>query len=185
MLDKILRALRPKMDEVIAKFKEDLQTIRTGKASANLVENVLIDYYGSKAPLKSMANITTPDAFLIVVQPWDVNSLSDVENGLRNANLNLGLTNDGRVVRITLPPLTEERRTEFIKLIHQKAESCRITLRTLRQEAWEEIQKEKKNGEITEDDLYSGEKDLNKVIEDYNQKIKNLVDEKEKDLRNI
>lgn len=185
MIDKILRALRPKMDEVIEKLKEDLKSIRTGKASAALVENILINYYGTQTPLKNMANISTPDAFLIVVQPWDANALGDIEIGLRNANLSLGLTNDGRVVRITLPPLTEERRHEFIKIIHQKAEGCRIVLRTLRQEAWEEIQKEKKSGEITEDDLYAGEKDLNKLIDDYNQKIKELIDAKEKDLRTV
>lgn len=185
MIDKILRGLKPKMDEVIEKLKEDLQTIRTGKASASLVENVLINYYGAPTPLKNMANISTPDAFLIVVQPWDANSLGDIEIGLRNSNLNLGLTNDGRVVRITLPPLTEERRGEFIKMIHQKAEGCRIVLRTLRQEAWEEVQKEKKTGEITEDDLYAGEKDLNKIIEDYNTKIKTLIEAKEKDLRTV
>lgn len=185
MLEKILRALRPKMDEVIEKLKEDLQTIRTGKSSASLVENILINYYGAPTPLKNMANISTPDAFLIVVQPWDANSLGDIEIALRNSSLNLGLVNDGRVIRITLPPLTEERRVEFIKMIHQKAEGCRIVLRTLRQESWEEIQKEKKTGEITEDDLYAGEKDLNKMIEDYNGKIKTLIEAKEKDLRTV
>lgn len=185
MLEKILRALKPKMEEVVERLKEDFQTVRTGKASASLVENILVNYYGTQTQLKSMANISTPDAFLIVVQPWDAQSLGDIEIGLRNSNLNLGLTNDGRVVRITLPPLTEERRMEFIKMIHQKAESARIILRTLRQEAWEEVQKEKKNGEITEDDLYAGEKDLNKIIEDYNTKIKILIDAKEKDLRTV
>ena len=185
MLEKILRALKPKMEEVIERLKEDLQTVRTGKASASLVENILVNYYGTPTPLKNMANISTPDAFMIVVQPWDANSLGDIELGLRNSNLNLGLVNDGRVVRITLPPLTEERREEFIKMIHLKAESARIILRTLRQEAWEEVQKEKKSGEITEDDLYSGEKDLNKIIDDYNGKIKILIDAKEKDLRTV
>ena len=173
------------MDEVLTKLRDDLQTVRTGKASSQVVENILISYYGAKTPLKNMANISTPDAFLIVVQPWDANALNDIENSLRASDLGFGLSNDGRVVRITMPPMTEERRNDFVKLIHQKAEAARITLRNLRQEAWDEIQKEKKSGELTEDDLYQGEKELNKMIEDVNGAIKTSIDQKEKDLRAI
>jgi ribosome recycling factor len=132
-----------------------------------------------------MANITAPDAFLLVVQPWDLNALNDIENSLKVSNLGLSTTNDGRVIRISLPPLTEERRNEFIKLIHQKAESARIALRNVRQTSWEEIQSEKKSGTLTEDDLYSGEKDLNKMIEDANNKIKTTIEIKEKELKTI
>lgn len=171
------------MDEVVDKLSEDLQTIRTGKASAALVENIMISYYGAQTPLKNMASITTPDAFLIVIQPWDTNALSDMENSLRASDLGFGISSDGRVIRLSLPPLTQERRMEFIKLIHQKAESARITLRTLRQETWEEIQKQKKDGTLTEDDLYQGEKDLNKLIENYNNKIKTVIENKEKELK--
>lgn len=185
MSDKIINQLRPKMEEVAEKFSEDLQTIRTGKASSALVENILIPYYGAQTPLKNMANITTPDAFLIVIQPWDANASSDIENTLRANDLGFGVSSDGRVVRLTLPPLTQERREEFIKLIHQKAESARITLRTLRQEAWEEIQNEKKQGSITEDDLYQNEKELNKLIDAFNDKIKAAIEIKEKELKNV
>ena len=132
-----------------------------------------------------MAQISTPDAFMIVIQPWDLNALGDVEAGLRNADMGFGITNDGRVVRLSLPPLTEERRIEFIKLIHQKAEAARVVLRNLREEAWREIQKEEKEGELTEDDKYQGEKDLNKIIEEANEKIKKAIDEKEHDLKTV
>lgn len=185
MLQPILSKLKPKMDEVVAKLNEELQSIRTGKATSSLVENILVSYYGTKTPLKNMANISTPDAFLITIQPWDVNSLSDIEASIRASSLGFGITNDGTRVRLTLPPLTQERRQEFIKLIHQKAESARIVLRTLRQEAWEDVQKEKKQGEITEDELYSSEKELNKLIDSYNEKIKKIIEEKERDLSNI
>lgn len=184
-LQPIFSQLKPKMNEVVDKLSEDLRTVRTGKASGSLVENVIVSYYGVPTPLKNMANISTPDAFLIVVQPWDANSLGDIEIAIRNSDLGFGITNDGRVVRLTVPALTQERRLEFIKLIHQKAESARITLRSLRQSAWDEVQKEKKSGELTEDDLYSGEKDLNKIIDDYNDKIKDLVEAKEKELKTI
>jgi len=185
MLQPILNRLRPKMDEVIQKFEEDLRTIRTGKANASLIENIQVSYYGVQTPLKNMANLTTPDPNLIVIQPWDASALGDIEIGLRNSNLGFGITNDGRVIRLTLPPLTQERRLEFIKLIHQKAENCRVALRSLRQGSWEEIQKLEKTGQLTEDDRYQGEKDLNKLIEDYNEKIRNLVEAKEKDLKVI
>ena len=182
MLQPILNKLRPKMDEVASKLKEDLHTIRTGKASSSLVDNISVSYYGSQTPLKNMANVSTPDPTLIVVQPWDINSLNDIENALRNSNLGFGLTNDGRVVRISLPPLTQERRMEFVKLTHQKAEATRIALRNLREEAWKEIQALEKTGDLTEDDRYTGEKDLNRMIEEFNKKIQDLAEAKEKEL---
>ena len=185
MLQPILSRLRPKMDEVIGKLNEDLRTIRTGKANPSLIENISVSYYGTQTPLKQMANISAPDATLLVVQPWDANSLGDIETAIRNSNLGLNATNDGRVVRIALPPLTEERRLEFIKIIHQKAEGAKITLRNLRGEAWEEVQRLQKDGQLTEDDRYRGETELNKLIEDYNKKIGTLIENKEKELKTI
>ncbi|MEI6040481.1 MAG: ribosome recycling factor [Candidatus Berkelbacteria bacterium] len=182
MLQPIINKIGPKMDEVVAKLKEDLQTIRTGKASASLVDNISVSYYGASTPLKNMANVSTPDASLISIQPWDISSLNDIETALRNSNLGFGITNDGRVIRISLPPLTQERRLEFVKLTHQKAEASRIVLRTLREEAWKEIQALEKAGSLTEDDRYRGEELLNKEIADYNKKILELSELKEKEL---
>lgn len=185
MLQPILNKIKPKMDEVVGKFKEDLQTIRTGKASPSLIDSTMVSYYGAQTPLKNMANVSTPEPTLLVVQPWDANSLNDIETALRNANLGLSLTNDGRVVRISLPPLTQERRQEFVKMTLQKEEAARIVLRTLREEAWKEIQALEKVGSLTEDDRYQGEKDLNKIIEDYNKKLRELTEAKEKELTTI
>lgn len=185
MLQPILNRLRPKMDEVIVKLKEDLQTVRTGKASAGLVDNILVSYYGTQTPLKQMAQISTPDANLITIQPWDNNSLGDIEMALSNANLGFGVGSDGRVVRVSLPPMTEERRLEFIKLIHQKAEAVRIILRNLREESWREIQRLEKAGSLTEDDRYRGEEELNKMIEEYNKKILEMIESKERELKTI
>ena len=182
MLQPILNRLRPKMDEVLAKLKEDLQTIRTGKASTGLVDNIMVSYYGAQTPLKNMANLSTPEATLIVVQPWDANSINDIETALRNANLGFGFASDGRAIRISLPALTAERRLEFVKLSSQKQEAARIVLRTLREEAWKEIQSLEKAGNLTEDDRYQGEKDLNKMIEDFNKKIQEMGAAKEKEL---
>ncbi len=182
MLQPIINKLRPKMDEVVGKMKEELSTIRTGKASSGLVDNIMVSYYGAQTPLKNMANVNTPEATLIVIQPWDVNSLGDIETALRNANLGVGVTNDGRVVRISLPPMTEERRKEFVKIVNQKAEASRIVLRNLREEAWKEILGLVKESVLTEDDRYRGEEMLNKEIADFNKKILELAEAKEKEL---
>ena len=185
MLQPIINKLHPKMDEVATKLKEDLQTIRTGKASSSLVDNIVVSYYGAQTALKNMANVSTPDPTLLVVQPWDANSLGDIETALRNSNLGFSVTSDGRVVRISLPPLTEERRLEFVKLAHQKEEAARIVLRNLREEAWKEIQALEKVGSLTEDDRYRGEDLLNKEITQYNKEIQELTAAKEKELKNF
>lgn len=180
-----MKILRQKFDQVIDKLSEDFKGIRTGRASSGLVENLIVTYYGQNTPLKQMANITTPDAALIQIQPWDKNSLGDIELAIRNSDLNLSPTNDGNVVRISLPPMTQERREELVRNISKKAEEARIALRNVRGETWEQIQKMQKSGNLTEDDKYSAEEELNKTINDYNKKIESVLKEKETEIRSI
>ena len=185
MFEQIIQRLKPKMQEVISGLEDDLKTIRTGKANPALVEQIFVSYYGSKMPLKQLANVSVPDPNLIVIQPWDVNSLGDIEMAIRNSELNLTPTNDGRVIRLSLPPLTAERRQEVIKLVHQKAEGTRVMLRNLREDSWREIQQMEKIGKLTEDDRYRGEKELNDLIKEYNQKIQEVINNKEKEIKTI
>lgn len=185
MYQKIVRELHPKMEEVLKKLEENFIQLRTGKANAALVENVQVTYYGSKVPLKQMAQISIPDASSIVIQPWDANSLGDVELAIRNSEMGLNPVNDGRVVRLNLPPMTSERREELVKMIHRTTEECRVALRSLREDAWREVGKLKSSKQITEDDYYSAEKELNKIIEDYNLKVNKILDNKEKEIRTI
>lgn len=185
MYQRILKNLNPKMEQVIDKFAENLRSQRTGKANSGLVENILVSYYGSKVPLKQMANISTPDANLIVIQPWDTNSLGDIELAVRNSEIGLNPSSDGRTIRLSLPPMTSERREELIRMIHKMAEECRVVLRNLREEAWKEVKKLESQKQITEDDRYRAEKDLNKLIEDFNLKINKFLDDKEKEIRTI
>ena len=140
MLDKIIAEAKPKMDVGIEHLKDDLRTIRTGRATSGLVDDVMVSYYGNSTPLKQVASVTTPDSNLISIQPWDKSILGDIELAIRNANLGFNPINDGHQVRIVLPPLTEERRKEFVKSVGQKAETVKITLRNIRKEAWEKIQ---------------------------------------------
>jgi ribosome recycling factor len=180
-----IRDLKIKFEQIIQKLREDFATIRTGRASTGLVENVLVTYYGSTLPLKQMATLSTPDASQIIIQPWDKNALGDIELAIRNSDLNLSPTNDGNVVRVSLPPMTEERREELVRNIHRKGEEGRIALRSVRGEAWEKIKKLEKDGKVTEDDRYAAEKELNELIDDYNKKIEAQIVEKEKELRSI
>lgn len=185
MYERIIRDLHQKMDQVLEKLKEDFRGLRTGKADASLVENVQVNYYGSKVPLKQMANISTPEANLIVIQPWDANSLGDIELGIRNAELGLTPSNDGRKICLSLPAMTSERREELIKIVHQLAEEGRIILRNLREESWKEIKKLETQKQITEDDRYDAEKKLNQDIADFNLKINQIIGDKEKEMRTI
>lgn len=185
MYQTIVRNLRPKMDQVVDQLSENLRSLRTGKANSALVENISVSYYGSKVPLKQMASISTPDPSSIIIQPWDNNSLGDIELAIQNSEIGLNPSSDGRVIRLTLPPMTAERREELIKMIHKQAEECRVVLRNLRESAWKEIKKLETQKQITEDDRYSAEKDLNKLIEDYNHKINTVIETKEKEIRTI
>ena len=180
-----LKNLKSKFEQIVEKLKEDFAGIRTGRASSGLVENISVSYYGSTAPLRQMATISTPDAAQIIIQPWDKNSLGDIELAIRNSDINLSPTNDGNVVRVSLPPMTEDRREELVHSIHRKGKEARVALRTVRGEVWEKIKRMEKDSELTEDDRYAAEKELNKIIEEFNNKIESVIVEKEKEIRTI
>lgn len=185
MYQTIIRNLRPKMQEVRDKLAENFRALRIGKANAALVENILVTYYGSKVPLKQMAQISVPDPSSILIQPWDANSLGDVELAISNSEIGLNPTSDGRQIRLSLPPMNAERRQDLIRLLHKSAEECRIAMRNLREDSWKEIKELESQKQITEDDRYTAEKELNKLIEDFNLKIDELVQTKEKEIRTI
>ncbi len=181
----IYNKTKPKMQEAIDRFSESLKTIHTGRASALLVEDIQVEYYGSRMPLKQVANVGTPDATLITITPWDKGNLGPIETAIRESGRNLNPTNDGTMIRIALPPMSQERREELVKLVHKMAEETRIGLRNIRKDAWEEVQTEVKAGTLTEDDKYDGERDLNKMIDEFNDKVAQLATAKEKDIRTI
>lgn len=185
MYQSIINSLRPKMQEVIVKLQEEFKKIRTGRANPAVIEDLLIDYYGVKSPLKQMASITAPDASSLLINPWDQNSLGDIELALRNSALGFNPVNDGHSIRLASPPLTEERRLEMIKFVEKIAEEAKVSLRQLRQEVWGEIKILEKNKKITEDDRYMAEDQLNKLIEDFNNKILELLEKKREDLKKI
>jgi ribosome recycling factor len=166
-------------------FKEELAKLRTGRASIGLVDGLLVDYYGSKSPLKQVASITIPEPRTIMISPWDRDNLVNIEKAIRESQLNLNPVNDGVAVRINLPALNEERRKELVKLLNQKAEEARVSIRKTREEVWEEIQEQEKSGRIGEDDKFSGKDKLQKVVDEYNGKIEDIRKKKEEEIMTV
>lgn len=185
MLDSIIKATRPKMEAVIDFFVDDLRTIHTGRASAALVEDIKVNQYNTLLPIKQVATVNIPDASLIVINPWDKGTLLPIETAIRDSGLSLNPVNDGSAIRISLPPMSEDRRKELVKVVQGKGENAKVAVRTIREDAWKEIQKSEKASLITEDDRYRGEELLNKMIAEINLKIENLVKNKDREVMTV
>lgn len=185
MINEVIKSIEPKMNASIAGFESDLKNIRTGRASAGLVEDIIVSYYGANTPLKQMASITIPEPTAIAVIPWDKQSLGDIENAIKNADLGLSVVNDGNAVRVSLPPLTGERREELSKQAQKLEEAARVVIRNIRGEAWEQIQNSFKKKEISEDEKYRGEKELNELIDKKNKAIEEITATKISELKTI
>lgn len=185
MYKKIVDDKRKDLDSAMDHLAIELGKIRTGRANPALVENLVVDYYGTKTPLKQVASINAPEARMLVIQPWDKDSLVNIESAIRDSDLGFNPSNDGQVIRITIPQLTEERRKELVKLLNQRSEDAKISVRNIREEAWREIQEAEKNGKISEDDKFLGKDYLQKIVDEYNKKIEEVKDKKEKDILTI
>lgn len=184
-LQTIYAQAKPKMQTLLDKLADSLRSIHTGRASAALVEDIQVSYYGSMLPLKQVASIATPEASLITITPWDKEALVQIEAAIRDSGRNLNPSNDGSMIRVALPPMSSERREELVKLVQTMAEETRIGLRNIRKEAWEQVQSEVKQGALTEDDKYDGERDLNKMIDEFNASVATLIANKEREIRTI
>lgn len=175
-----------KMQEALAHFEEELKKIRTGRANASMVDGVFVEAYGTMMPLNQVASIQATDATLIVITPFDPTTLNAISEAIRsNHSLGLNPADDGKVVRVPIPPLTEERRKEFAKLIGEKAEQAKISLRNTRHDALDDEKKREKSSEISKDDLYDSEQELNKMIEKFNSKIDSLSKQKESEVLSV
>lgn len=183
--EEIVKSVGPKMDEVVVLLDSELKNVRTGRANSSLVEDIIVKYFGAETPLKQLASISIPEPTQIVVQPWDKQSLGDIEIAIKESDLNLSVTNDGKAVRIGLPPMTGERREELSKIVKKYGEEARVSIRNIRGEAWDQIQSGQKKGEVTEDDRYRGEKELNELIDRKNRKIEDRVAAKISELSKI
>lgn len=185
MDNKIFSDLELKMDKTIIAFKEDLKTIRAGRANPALLENLTIDYYGVQTPLNQVATITVAEARLLTIQPWDTSNLTAIEKSILQSNLGLNPSNDGKIIRLSFPALTEERRKDLVKLVKQFAEGAKIALRNNRRDAMEILKKAEKNSEISEDDFRTGEEKIQNIINKYTKKVEDISKIKEDELMEI
>ncbi len=172
-------------EKVVLHLKDEYARLQIGRANASLVENVSVEVYGSPQPLKNIANISIPDPRTIQIQPWDKSNLAPIEKAIVGIGTGLNPVNDGLLVRISIPPLTEERRKELTKHVHKLAEDAKIAVRNTRQDANNHFKQLKADGEITEDDLFGAEKKLQEKVDDVNKKIDEVAVSKEKDVMTI
>ncbi|QQS21297.1 MAG: ribosome recycling factor [Candidatus Moraniibacteriota bacterium] len=182
MYQSIIEERKLFFEEAIQHFAEEAAKIRTGRATPALVDHILVESYGAKTPLRQMASVSAPEARLVVIQPWDRRELQNIETAIRAADLGLTPTNDGQLIRLTLPPLTEERRRDLVKGLNRLAEESRISIRTLREEAWKEIQELEKSGAMGEDDKFRGRDALQETVESFNERIELLRKKKESEI---
>lgn len=183
----IIAATKTRMEKAFSVLKEDFGTVKTGKAAPQLVENIVISAYGGSARLKvvELATIHIQDHETLLITPFDTSVLRDIEKGISDSQMGLGIAVDGANVRVSIPPLTQERREEFVKLIHKKTENGKIMIRQARQESKDEIEKLKKDGHISEDDVERMEKEVQKVTDEYIGKIDDASKMKEKELMTV
>lgn len=178
----ILNDARKQMEQSLEHYKNQILKIRTGRASTSLLDGVYVDYYGSSTPLNQIANVSTPDARTIMISPYDKSMLQSIEKAIQTADLGFNPQNDGNVLRVPVPPLTEERRKEFVKLAKKYAEEGKVAIRNIRRDSMEELKKEEKNKLISEDEQKKGSEQLQKITDDYISRLDKIVADKEKEL---
>ena len=178
----VSEATMGRMDKTIAALKDEFKALRTGRASASIFDRVRVDYYGTPTPLNQVSTISVPEARSIVIQPFDKSLITEIEKAILKSELGLNHSNDGKVIRISIPPLTAERRKELVKQAKSIAENSRVAIRNIRRDGNDELKKQQKDGSITEDDLKTGEADLQKSTDKYIQDINKILEEKEKEI---
>ena len=181
----ILNEASSRMQKAIDHLEEELLNVRAGKASINVLNGVMVEYFGSQVPVSGAASVTVPDARTILIQPWDKKMLRPIEKAILDSNIGLTPSNNGETIRLTIPPLTEDRRKELVKQIRKYADNGKVAIRNIRRDAMESFKKKEKASEITEDDLKQAEKDLQKLTDDSSKKIDELLARKEKELMEI
>lgn len=182
---KALEETKKKMQKSVEALKKEFHNLRTGRASIGIVEGVLVDYYNTPTPLKNLANISTPDARTIMIQPWDVAAVAEIEKGILKSSLGLTPITDGKVLRIQVPSLTDERRQELSKLVKKVAEDARISIRTARHEGIEAIKKSEKAKTISEDDSHNLQKEAQKLTDTHTAEVDQLLKTKEQEIHTV
>ncbi len=182
MKNKVISETDRKMDKAVEAFERDLAHVRTGRASAALLEGITVDYYGTQMPLNQVASISVPESRLLTVQPWDANILADIEKAILSSDLGLTPSNDGKIIRVSIPPLTEERRKDLVKVVKKMAEESRVAVRNCRRDAIDKLKNQKKDKQISEDEMYKLQDEIQKLTDNHIKKIDQILQDKEKEI---
>ena len=182
MIEDVYEETKERMAKSISALKNELNRVRTGRASLSLLDGIRVDYYGTLTPLNQMATLATPESRLITIQPWDTTVIKDVEKAILKSDLGLTPSNDGKIIRIAIPPLTEERRKELVKIVNKIGEEHKVAVRNIRRDSNELLKGFKKDGDISEDDAFKAQDQVQKITDEYIQKIDDLGKEKEKEI---
>ncbi len=185
MIDETLFDAEEKMEKAVSVARDDLATIRTGRANPGMFSRINIDYYGAMTPITQMASINVPEARMVVIKPYEASQLKPIEDAIRHSDLGVNPTNDGSIIRISVPQLTEERRRDLVKQAKSKGEDAKVSVRNIRRKAMEELSRIKKDGEAGEDEVGRAEKDLDKTTHTYTSQIDDLVKHKEGELLEV
>lgn len=181
-MDKIHETYEAKMKKSVEALKDEFNALRTGRASASLFDKIRVECYGEPTPLNQIANISIPEARLVVIQPWDKNLLPEIEKAIQKSELSLNPSNDGKLIRIAIPPLTDERRKDLAKQAKSTAEQSRVAIRNIRREGIDEAKKMQKNGDLSEDQLKKAEEQFQKSTDNFIAEINKILEEKEKEI---
>lgn len=177
--------IEKRMEKRIDSYASELKTIRAGRANASVLDKVAIDYYGTMTPIQQVGSISSPEPRLLVIQPWDASVLKEIEKAINASDIGITPQNDGKVIRLNFPPLTEERRKELVKTVKKYTEEAKVQIRNARRDALEGFKTQKKNGEITEDDQKQAEKDIQNLTDKYIKEIDNICAAKEKEILEV
>ncbi|MBU8682370.1 ribosome recycling factor [Bacillus haynesii] len=185
MSTQVMNETKERMEKAIGAYQRELATVRAGRANPSLLDKVTVEYYGAQTPLNQIASITVPEARMLVITPYDKTALGDIEKAIQKADLGVTPSNDGNIIRITIPPLTEERRKELAKLVKKYSEDAKVAVRNIRRDANDDLKKLEKNGEMTEDELRSSTEDVQKLTDEYVSKIDEITKDKEKEIMEV
>ena len=185
MAGKEIESFKIKMEKSIGSLEEELNTIRVGRANPHILDKIVVDYYGTPTPLQQVGNITVPEARILVIQPWDASLIKSIEKAINMSDIGINPSNDGKVIRLVFPELTEEKRREISKEVKKKGENAKVAIRNIRRDAMDSIKKQRKDGDITEDDQKNIETDLQKMTDDFIKKIDKIIDNKTAEVMSV
>ena len=185
MSDELVLEMEERMDKTVESLKGEYATLRAGRANPQLLERIMVDYYGTPSPITQVGNVSAPEARLLVISPWDASMIKEIEKAILKSDLGINPSNDGKVIRLLVPELDEERRKELVRVVRKKGEDAKVALRSIRRDSNELLKKQKKANELTEDDVTELEVDIQKSTDGYIKTIDTLIAAKEKEILSV